>query len=573
LVGAAEYITDEIALAIEAAEVETVTIRSVLTCESRHGVCAKCYGKNLATGRIAEMGDAVGIIAAQSIGEPGTQLTLRTFHTGGTATIGKTENSIEARYAGRLEFDSVRTVSGVDNAGVKNNVVVSRTGEIRLIDTKTNRILANNYIPYGAILMVEDGQEVQRGDKICEWDPFNAVIVSEFAGIVRFNNLEEGTNFRTERDDQTGFAEKVVIESKNKRKIPNISVLDPRTGEELKTYSLPVGAYIAVEDNQEVQSGAQLVKIPRKLGKIADITGGLPRVTELFEARNPSNPAIVAEIDGMITFGPIKRNNRECIIEARDGQRRKYLIPLTKHILVQDGDFVRSGLPLTEGAISVKDILSIKGPFAASYYLVNGVQEVYRSQGININDKHIEVIVRQMLRRVEIVDPGDTHFLAGEPVDRNEFIDYNDWIFDKKYVIDAGDSTRIKAGSLITLRQIREENSMLKRNDQRLIEYRDALPATSIPMLQGITRASLGTQSWISAASFQETTKVLSQAAIAAKKDHLLGLKENVIVGKKIPAGTGMRHFDRLQVTGSGRPFRDQQQQGLRERDLLLEDY
>mgnify|MGYP005844401105 CR=1 FL=1 len=573
LVGAAEYITDELAIKIENAGVETVTIRSVLTCESRHGVCAKCYGKNLATGRIAEIGDAVGIIAAQSIGEPGTQLTLRTFHTGGTATIGQTENSMEARYAGRVEFDSVRTVEGVDNAGNKNNVVVSRTGEVRLIDTKTNRILANNYIPYGAILFVQEGQEIQRGDKICEWDPFNAVIVSEFAGIVRFSNLEEGVNFRTERDDQTGFAEKVVIESKNKRKIPNIAILDPRTGEELKNYSLPVGAYIAVDDNEEVPSGAQLVKIPRKLGKIADITGGLPRVTELFEARNPANPAIVAEIDGIITFGSIKRNNRECIIEARDGQRRKYLIPLTKHVLVQDGDFVRSGLPLTEGTISVKDILAIKGPFAASYYLVNGVQEVYRSQGININDKHIEVIVRQMMRRVEIVDPGDTHFLAGEPVDRNEFIDYNDWIFDKKYVIDAGDSERIKAGSLITLRQIREENSLLKRNDQRLIEYRDALPATSIPMLQGITKASLGTQSWISAASFQETTKVLSQAAIAAKKDHLMGLKENVIVGKKIPAGTGMRHFDRMQVTGSGRPFRDQQQQSLRERSLLLEDY
>jgi len=558
LVGAAEYISDKIAAAIDEAEIEMVTIRSVLTCESRHGVCAKCYGKNLATGRKAEIGDAVGIIAAQSIGEPGTQLTLRTFHTGGTAMIGMTENDITARNHCRVEFDSIRTVDGVDNDGKAIKVVVSRTGEIRSVDPKNGRTLANNYIPYGAILFVTDGQELQRGDKICEWDPFNAVIVSDFGGVIRYNNLEEGTNFRMERDDQTGFAEKIVIESKNKKKIPSISIINGKTGEELKTYSLPVGAYISVEDNQEVRSGQQIVKIPRKLGKIADITGGLPRVTELFEARNPSNPAIVAEIDGVITFGSIKRGNRESIIEAKDGQKRKYLIPLTKHVLVQDGDFVRAGTPLTEGTISVKDILAIRGPFAASSYLVNGVQEVYRSQGININDKHIEVIVRQMLRRLEIVDPGDTHFLAGEPVERNEFIDYNDWIFDKKYVLDSGDSSKLKAGALVTLRQIREENSFLKRNDKKLVEFRDALPATAVSMLLGITKASLGTESWISAASFQETTKVLSTAAIAAKKDHLMGLKENVIVGKKIPAGTGMRAYERLQVTGSGRPFKDQ---------------
>jgi DNA-directed RNA polymerase subunit beta' len=565
LVGAGEYITDKVAIDIDEAGVESVNIRSVLTCESRHGVCAKCYGKNLATGRIAEMGDATGIIAAQSIGEPGTQLTLRTFHTGGTAMVGKTENDITARTASTLEFDSIRTVDGVDSDGKPVKVVVSRTGEIRSMDAKTGRTLANNYIPYGAYLFVTDGQEVERGQKLCEWDPFNAVIVSEFGGLVRYNNLEEGTNFRIERDDQTGFAEKIVIESKNKKKIPTITIVDAKTGEDLKNYSLPVGAYISVDDNETVKSGQQIVKIPRKLGKLVDITGGLPRVTELFEARNPSNPAVVAEIDGVISFGAIKRGNREWTIEAKDGQKRKYLIPLTKHLLVQDGDFVRAGTALTEGTISVKDILAIKGPFAASSYLVNGVQEVYRAQGININDKHIEVIVRQMMRRLEIVDPGDTHFLQGEPVERNEFIDYNDWIFDKKFIIDSGDSSKLKAGALVTLRQIREENSYLRRNDKKLVEFRDATPSTAVSMLLGITKASLGTESWISAASFQETTKVLSTAAIAAKKDFLMGLKENVIVGKKIPAGTGMRQYDRLQVTGMGRPFKDAQ-------EVLVED-
>jgi DNA-directed RNA polymerase subunit beta' len=472
--------------------------------------------------------------------------------------IGQTENSLVAKNPGRVEFDSIKTVEGTDPSGNPVKVVTSRTGELRIIDPRTGRVTANNYIQYGSYLFVQEGQEVQRGDKICEWDPFNAVIVTEFVGKIRYNNLEEGTNFRMERDDQTGFAEKVVIESKNKRKIPTISVVDGKTGEELKQYSLPVGAYISVEDDEKVKSGQQIVKIPRKLGKIADITGGLPRVTELFEARNPSNPAVVAEIDGVITFGAIKRGNRECTIEAKDGQKRKYLIPLVKHILMQDGDFVRAGTALTEGTISVKDILAIKGPFAASYYLVNGVQEVYRSQGININDKHIEVIVRQMLRRLEIKDPGDTHFLEGEPVDRNEFIDYNDSIFDKKFILDPGDSSKLRAGALVSLRQVREENSFLKRNDKKLVEYRDAMPATAGSMLLGITKASLGTESWISAASFQETTKVLSTAAIAAKRDHLMGLKENVIVGKKIPAGTGLRQFDQIQVTSVDRPFREQ---------------
>ncbi|MEZ4893456.1 MAG: DNA-directed RNA polymerase subunit beta', partial [Saprospiraceae bacterium] len=444
IVAAGEYISDAVATKIEAAEIELVAIRSVLTCESRHGVCAKCYGKNLATGRVAEIGDATGIIAAQSIGEPGTQLTLRTFHTGGTAMLSQTENSLTARNGGRIEFDSIRTVDGKDSDGNAVKVVVSRTGEIRMIDPKNNRVLYNNYIPYGAFLYVTDGQVIERGEKLCTWDPFNASIVSDFKGIIRYSNLEEGTNYRIERDDQTGFAEKIVTESKNKKKIPTIILVDAKSGEELKTYSLPIGAYISVNDNAEVNSGQMLAKIPRKLGKIADITGGLPRVTELFEARNPSNPAIVAELDGVITFGAVKRGNREAFIKAKDGQECKYLIPLTKHVLVQNEDFVRSGMALTEGVISVKDILAIAGPFAASSYLVNGVQEVYRSQGININDKHIEVIVRQMLRRLEIVDAGDTHFLEGEPVERNEFIDYNDWIYDKKYVLDGGDSTKLK---------------------------------------------------------------------------------------------------------------------------------
>jgi DNA-directed RNA polymerase subunit beta' len=569
MIAAGEYISEQDAKTIDSVGVETVTIRSVLTCESRRGVCAKCYGKNLATGRIAETGDAVGIIAAQSIGEPGTQLTLRTFHTGGTAMIGKTENEIVTRYAGKIEFDSIKTVASVNAEGQTVQVVVSRIGELRVLDTKTGRVAAQSHIPYGSFLFVTDGEEVDKGAKICSWDPFNATIVSEFAGIVKYHNLEEGVNYRMERDDQTGFAEKVIIESKNKRKIPSIAIVNAKTGEELKNYTLPIGAYISVEDDEEVKIGEQIVKIPRKLGKIADITGGLPRVTELFEARNPSNPAVVAEIDGIIAFGSIKRGNRECTIEAKDGQKRKYLIPLTKHILMQDGDFVRAGTALTEGTISVKDILAIAGPFAASYYLVNGVQEVYRSQGININDKHIEVIVRQMLRRLEIVDPGDTHFLAGEPVERNEFIDYNDWIFDKKFITDPGDSQKLRAGALVTLRQVREENSFLKRSDKKQVEYRDAMPATAVSMLLGITKASLGTDSWISAASFQETTKVLSTAAIAAKKDGLMGLKENVIVGKKIPAGTGMRQYDRIQVTGSGRPFRDT---ANREVEVLVED-
>ena len=544
-----EYITPKLAKMIDDAGVEMVTIRSVLTCETPRGVCNKCYGKNLATGRVAEKGDAVGIIAAQSIGEPGTQLTLRTFHVGGIASVSKAESELVARFNGILEFDGIRTTSSTDDAGNEVNIVLSRAGEVRILEPKTNRQLASHHIPYGAIIHVETGKEITKGDIICEWDPFNAVIVSEFSGIVQFDSIEEGQTFRVERDDQTGYEEKVIVESKNKRKIPTIRIISA-DGEELRSYNLPVGSYISIEDGAKIKAGDKIVKIPRNLGKIQDITGGLPRVTELFEARNPSNPATTSEIDGVVSFGKIKRGNREIFIEdEKSGQKRKYLIGLSKHILVQEGDFVRAGMPLSDGAISPRDILAIKGPFAVQSYLVNGVQEVYRSQGITINDKHIEVIVRQMMRRVLIVDPGDTTFLEGEAADKFEFLNQNDWIFDKKFITDAGESAKLKPGQLVTLRQVREENSYLKRNDKKLVTFRDAIAATSSPLLQGITKSSLGTQSWISAASFQETTKVLSQAAIGAKKDFLQGLKENVIVGKKIPAGTGLREYQRLYVS------------------------
>jgi len=548
ILSAGEYIDAKTAEYIEEEGVESVTIRSVLTCETKRGVCNKCYGKNLATGRVAEEGDAVGIIAAQSIGEPGTQLTLRTFHVGGIASVSKTESEIISKFVGKIEFDSIRTTINEDELGNKTDIVLSRTGEVRIVDPESGKQFVSHHIPYGASLFVKEGQEVKKGEVICEWDPFNAVIVSEFSGTAKFDSIEEGVTFRVERDDQTGYAEKVIIETKNKRKIPTIKIMS-KDGEELKNYNLPVGSYISIEDGQEVNAGQKIVKIPRKLGKIQDITGGLPRVTELFEARNPSNPATVSEIDGVVSFGKIKRGNREVIVTAKDNQRRKYLIGLSKHILVQDGDFVRAGTPLSDGSIAPRDILSIKGPFAVQSYLVNGIQEVYRSQGITINNKHIEVIVRQMMRRVQIEDPGDTSFLEGEAVEKYDFFEQNDWIFDKKVVEDAGESTRLRPGQLVTLRQLREENSFLRRNDKAPVEFRDAVAATSSPLLQGITKSSLGTTSWISAASFQETTKVLSTAAIGAKQDFLNGLKENVIVGKKIPAGTGLRKFDRLFVT------------------------
>jgi DNA-directed RNA polymerase subunit beta' len=538
-----EYISDNISKLVEEAGIESVTIRSVLTCETKNGVCAKCYGKNLASGRIAEQGDAVGIIAAQSIGEPGTQLTLRTFHVGGIASVSKTESEIVSKFDGKVEFDNMKITEDNDQ-----QVVLSRSGEVRILDIETGKIFGTNHIPYGSTIRVKDKQKISKGDVICEWDPFNNMIISEYSGIAQFEAVEEGITYRVERDDQTGYADKVVVESKNKKKIPVINIVSP-SGDTLKSYTLPVGAYIAIEDGQEVSAGHTIVKIPRNMGKIQDITGGLPRVTELFEARNPSNPAVVAEIDGIITFGKIKRGNRETFIEdEKTGQIRKYLIGLSKHILVQEGDFVRAGMPLTDGAVSPVDILNIKGPFAVQSYLVNGVQEVYRSQGININDKHIEVIVRQMMRDVEIVDPGDSSFLEGEAVNKIEFMSENDGIFDKKIVTDPGDSAKYQLGSMISLRQLREENSYLKRNDKKLIEGRDAVSATSTPVLQGITRSSLGVYSWISAASFQETTKVLSTAAMSGKTDYLNGLKENVIIGKKIPAGTGVKAFTDLKI-------------------------
>ncbi|MEL6669019.1 MAG: DNA-directed RNA polymerase subunit beta', partial [Bacteroidota bacterium] len=495
------------------------------------------------------MGDSVGIIAAQSIGEPGTQLTLRTFHVGGTASVSRQESEIEAKYNGRVVFDGIRTVERENAMGEKEQIVLSRSGELRLVHPETGKQLTGNYLPYGSTLHVKEDEVVEKGKVMCEWDPYNAVIISEFSGIAQFVDLEEGVTYRVERDDQTGRAEMVIIESKARKKIPTIKIVD-KNGEELRNYNLPVNALVSIEEGSEVKSGDRIVKIPRKLGKIADITGGLPRVTELFEARNPSNPAVVSEIDGVVTFSKkIKRGNRELIVEAKDGQRRKYLINLSKHILVQDQDFVRAGMQLSDGATAPRDILNIRGPQAVQAYLVNGVQEVYRSQGITINNKHIEVIVRQMMRRVTISDSGDTTFLEGEAVERYEFLEQNDWIFDKKYITDAGESERLRVGQIVSMRQLREENSALRREDKKIVTFRDAKPATSTPLLQGITKSSLGTPSWISAASFQETTKVLSTAAIGAKKDFLMGLKENVIVGKRIPAGTGQRRFDRLFVT------------------------
>ncbi|HRP56418.1 DNA-directed RNA polymerase subunit beta' [Agriterribacter sp.] len=546
IIAAGEQITEEIAHAIEESGIETVEIRSVLTCESKRGVCVKCYGLNLATGYLAQKGDAVGIIAAQSIGEPGTQLTLRTFHVGGVAGSATVDSQLTAKFDGTVQFDGLRTVTTENNQGEKIQIVIGRTGELRIIDVKNDRLLITNNIPYGATLMVKDGQKVEKGDIICSWDPFNNVVISEQAGAVRFESVVEGFTYREEADEQTGHREKVVIETKDKTKIPMLIV----EGKEVKTYNLPVGSHIVVDETEEVRAGQVLVKIPRVLGKLRDITGGLPRVTELFEARNPGNPAIISEIDGVVSFGVVKRGNREIIIEAKDGVVKKYLVPLTRQILVQDGDFVRAGTPLSDGQTAPADILNIKGPFAVQEYVVNEIQEVYRLQGVRINDKHIEVIVRQMMKKIEIVEPGDTRFLEEDLEDRFEFIEENDWIYDKKVVTDPGDSAKLRAGQIVSLRELREENSILRRGDKKLVEFRDANPATSRPVLLGITKASLGTHSWISAASFQETTKVLSSAAIQGKMDDMLGLKENVITGHPIPAGTGLREFDNI-IVGS----------------------
>jgi len=546
LIAAGEEITTDLAEKIEERGIETVEIRSVLACEAKRGTCVKCYGKNLATGILAQKGDAVGIIAAQSIGEPGTQLTLRTFHVGGVAGSAAVESTLVAKFDGTLQFDGLRTVTTTNNEGEKVQVVIGRTGEIRNMDIKNDRLLNVMNIPYGATLAVKDGQDIKKGDLICTWDPFNNVIIAEVDGVLKFENVIEGVTFREESDEQTGHREKVVIETRDKTKIPSIIV----EGKERKSYNLPTGSHIIPEDGEDVRAGQVLVKIPRVLGKLRDITGGLPRVTELFEARNPSNPAVVSEIDGVVTFGAIKRGNREIVIEAKDGVTKKYLVPLTRQILAQDGDFVKAGSPLSDGQTSPQDILSIQGPFAVQQYVVNEIQEVYRLQGVKINDKHIEVIVRQMMRKVSIVDPGDTKFLEEDLVDKFEFIEENDYIFDKKVVTEPGESTKLKAGQIVSLRELREENSILRRADKQLVEYRDAQPATSAPTLLGITKASLGTQSWISAASFQETTKVLSSAAIMGKTDDMLGLKENVITGHLIPAGTGLRDWENM-IVGS----------------------
>lgn len=549
LVEAGQELTEDIAKQIEDSPIEQVEIRSVLTCESKKGVCAKCYGRNLANGRMVQIGEAVGVIAAQSIGEPGTQLTLRTFHVGGTASNITTESRIIARYGGIAEIEEIRTVPKKDAEKGEIDIVIGRLAELRIVDKKTGIALTTHTIPYGSKLYIKTGQEIEKGKLICEWDPFNAVIISELSGIIGYDYLIEGITFREESDEQTGFKEKVIIESRDKTKNPAIKILGPK-GEELRVYNLPVGAHLVVDTDKMIEAGEVLAKIPRAVGKSGDITGGLPRVTELFEARNPSNPAIVSEIDGEVTFGKIKRGNREITIKSKTDETKKYLVPLSKQILVQENDYVKAGVPLSDGAITPSDILAIKGPTKVQEYIVNEIQEVYRLQGVKINDKHFEIIVRQMMRKVEIVDPGDTKFLERQIVDKLEFMDENDWIYGKKVITDSGDSQTLRPGMIITARKLRDDNSVLKRRDLKTVESRDAIPATSSQVLQGITRASLQTKSFFSAASFQETTKVLNEAAILGKVDWLEGLKENVIVGHLIPAGTGQRIYNGI-IVGS----------------------
>ena len=547
IVAAGEEITENIAAAIDAAGIESVDIRSVLTCESRKGVCAKCYGRNLATARMVQKGEVVGVIAAQSIGEPGTQLTLRTFHVGGVAGGVATDNSVVSRYEGRLEIDDLRTVKSKNEAGKEVNMVISRLAEMRIVDVNTDIVLYTHNLQYGSTLYMNDGDLVKKGDLICEWDPYNAVIISEYDGKIAFENVIENVTYRDEFDEQTGFREKVIIESKDKTKNPVIKILDKK-GDEQKQYNLPVGAHIVVKEDATIKAGEILIKIPRAIGKAGDITGGLPRVTELFEARNPSNPAIVSEIDGEISFGKIKRGNREIVVTSKMGDVKRYLVPLSRQILVQENDYVRAGTPLSDGAITPGDILAIQGPTKVQEYIVNEVQEVYRMQGVKINDKHFEVIVRQMMNKVQIDDPGDTRFLPEQIVDKWEFMEVNDELYDKVVVTDPGESPTMRAGMIITVRKLRDENSVLKRKDQKPVEVRDVIPATSNQILQGITRAALQTSSFMSAASFQETTKVLNEAAILGKSDPLEKLKENVICGHLIPAGTGEPKYQSILV-------------------------
>ncbi|ETD16419.1 MULTISPECIES: DNA-directed RNA polymerase subunit beta' [Prevotellaceae] len=552
IVAAGEEITEDKAQAIEESPIESVEIRSVLTCESKHGVCMKCYGRNLATARMVQMGEAVGVIAAQAIGEPGTQLTLRTFHAGGVAGNAAANASIIAKNDSRIEFDELRTVPYEENEGesdIKCQKVVSRLAEIRFVDPHTNIVLSTLNVPYGSSLYFKHGDKVTKGKLIAKWDPFNAVIVSEYAGILKFNGVVEGKTYHAETDETTGLTEKIIMESKDKSMVPTCDVIG-KDGKVIGTYNFPVGGHVVVEDGQTINTGETLVKIPRAVGGAGDITGGLPRVTELFEARNPSNPAIVSEIDGEVTMGKVKRGNREIIVTSKTGDQRKYLVSLSKQILVQEHDAVRAGTPLSDGVITPSDILAIKGPTAVQEYIVNEVQDVYRLQGVKINDKHFEIIVRQMMRKVLINDPGDTTFLEQEMADKLDFAEENDRIWGKKVVTDAGDSETLKAGQIISARKLRDENSSLKRRDLKLVQVRDAVPATSTQILQGITRAALQTKSFMSAASFQETTKVLNEAAIRGKVDRLEGMKENVICGHLIPAGTGLRQWDKI-IVGS----------------------
>ncbi len=549
LVAAGQQITEVEVKKIEASPIDKVEVRSPLTCEAPKGICSKCYGRNLATNKMVQRGEAVGVVAAQSIGEPGTQLTLRTFHVGGIAGNISEESKLEAKFDGVAEIEDLRTVVGENSEGDKSTIVISRTSEIKIVDEKTGITLSTNNIPYGSQLFIKNGAKIKKGAVICSWDPYNGVIVSEFTGKIAYENIEQGITYQVEIDEQTGFQEKVISESRNKKLIPTLLIQDAK-GETLRSYNLPVGSHIMVDDGEKIKEGKTLVKIPRKSAKAGDITGGLPRVTELFEARNPSNPAVVSEIDGVVSFGKIKRGNREIIIESKLGEIKKYLVKLSNQILVQENDYVRAGMPLSDGSITPEDILAIKGPSAVQQYLVNEVQEVYRLQGVKINDKHFEVVVRQMMRKVRIQDAGDTIFLENQLVHKDDFIRENDEIFGKKVVEDAGDSENLKAGQIITARELRDENSLLKRADKNVVTARDAVAATATPILQGITRASLQTKSFISAASFQETTKVLNEAAVSGKVDTLEGLKENVIVGHKIPAGTGMRDYDSI-IVGS----------------------
>ena len=549
LVAAGGHISDAIAAKIGASPIESVEVRSALTCEAKKGICAQCYGRNLATNKMVQRGEAVGVVAAQSIGEPGTQLTLRTFHVGGIAGNISEDNKLVIKFDGRIEIEDLKTVKGEDSEGNSVDIVISRTSEAKLIDEKSGITLSTNNIPYGSTLLVKNGQKVKKGDVVCQWDPYNGVIISEFAGKIKFENIEQGITFQVEIDEQTGFQEKVISESRDKKKIPTLHIVDGKNNI-IRSYNLPVGAHLMVDDQEKIKVGKILVKIPRKSAKAGDITGGLPRVTELFEARNPSNPAVVSEIDGVVSFGKIKRGNREIIVESKLGEVKRYLVKLSNQILVQENDYIRAGMPLSDGSITPDDILSIKGPSAVQQYLVNEVQEVYRLQGVKINDKHFEVVVRQMMRKVQIVDPGDTLFLEDQLVHKDDFIEENDKIFGMKVVENAGDSSTLKEGQIISSRDLRDENSLLKHEDKDIVVARDAVAATATPILQGITRASLQTKSFISAASFQETTKVLNEAAVSGKVDGLEGLKENVIVGHKIPAGTGMRDYDTI-IVGS----------------------